>query len=166
MKKFLCILALLTYSGELQAQVGEKFKPSMETVQYSLPVLAVADSVFFADLDSLLSNTHYPEMHNSEYKYLKVSMEPDESGTKFFVELSKYPGRKGKQTIGCVNHNHRIFIVSGILPEGLLYKTAKKRNFMYKDYMQPSIYMLEDDLPTWIFNYKNGRLYSEYPKCR
>jgi len=40
-------------------------------------------------------------------------------------------------------------------------KTAETKSFLYRDYVQPSIFSLEDDIPTWIFQIKNGGLYSE-----
>lgn len=163
MKKFLCILALLTYSGELLAQVGEKFKPTMETVHYSLPVLAVADSTFLVGLDSLLQESTDLDVNNNEYKYFRVYIEPIENGTDFFVELSKYPDRKSRDTAGCFTYNGRVYIISGIIPEGMFLKTTQTRSFTYRDYVQPTIFSLEDDIPTWMFQVKKGRLYSEYP---
>lgn len=164
MKLFFCILALLTYSGELPAQVGGKCNPTMETVQYSLPVLAVVDSTFLVGLDSLLQKSCDPDVNNNEYKYFRVSIKPTENGTDYFVELSKYPGRKREKTAGCFTHDNRIFIVSGNMPEGMFDKTAGTKSFSYRDCVKPSIYSLEDDIPTWMFQIKNGRLYSEYPK--
>lgn len=163
MKKFLCILALLTYSGELSAQVGGKHNPTMETVQYSLPVLAVVDSTFLVGLDSVLQKSCDPDVNNNGYKYFRVSIKPIENGTDFFVELSKYSGRKRNTTAGCFTYNNRIFIVSGNIPEGMFDKTAETKSFSYRDYVQPSIFSLEDDIPTWIFQIKNGRIYSEHP---
>ena len=97
MKKFLCILALLTYSGELLAQVGGKHNPTMETAQYSLPVLEVVDSTFLVGLDSLLQKSSDPDVNNNEYKYFRVSIKPIENGTDFFVELSQIPRSKKRK---------------------------------------------------------------------
>lgn len=102
MKKFLCILALLTYSGELSAQVGGKHNPTMETVQYSLPVLAVVDSTFLVGLDSVLQKSCDPDVNNNEYKYFRVSIKPIENGTDFFCRIKQIPRSEKK-------HNSRLF---------------------------------------------------------
>lgn len=163
MKKIIYILFFVLYSCKIQAQVVEWLNTTMETVQYDLPVLIVSDSVFLADLDSLLSEPNYPEIQDMDYKYLHVYIDKRDSMVQFEIELSKYPARKRKETIGFFCHNNRIFIISGAVPVGLFTKTIKKKHFKYRDYVQPSVEMLEDDLPTWIFNYENGRLSPNYP---
>lgn len=93
---------------ETQAQIVERLNTSMETVQYDLPVLIVSDSVFLADLDSLLSKPNYPEMQDMNYKYLRCYLDDSNHDHQFIIELSKYPARKEKETIGCFCHKSRI----------------------------------------------------------
>lgn len=163
MKKIIVILFFVLYSCKMQAQIVKWLNTTMETVQYDLRVLVVSDSVFLADLDSLLSKLNYPEMQDMDYKYLHVYIDKRNSMVQFEIELSKYPTRKRNETIGVFCHNNRIFIISGAVPVGLFTKITKKKHFKYRDYVQPSVEMLEDDLPMWIFNYENGRLSSNYP---
>lgn len=104
MKRFLWIVIVagaLAYGVETCAQIGGKFPPTWETVEYSLPILAIEDSTFLKTQDFLMQEHKFFFSRQGtvvnpyeEYNYCAVKIRAVDGGSEYFVVLNRFPGRK------------------------------------------------------------------------
>lgn len=177
MKLFLWIVTVagaLAHGVETQAQVIQlppAFPPTWETVEYSLPILAIEDSTFLKTQDFLMQEHKFFFSRQGtvvnryeEYNYCAVKIRAIDGGSEYTVVLNRFPGRKFKCTKGCFDHNGLTYIIMGDAPKGMFSKTGEMRHFRYRDYVHYYFYSQEDDDGVhWRYQIRNGRLYPEIP---
>lgn len=86
---------------ETCAQIGGKFPPTWETVEYSLPILAIEDSTFLKTQDFLMQEHKFFFSRQGtvvnpyeEYNYCAVKIRAVDGGSEYSVVLNRFPGRK------------------------------------------------------------------------
>lgn len=160
MKKLSLTVGLLFAFFISNAQIVKGLNTKMEVVKYELSALRVTDSLFMSSIDAtIIPLIKIDGSCKTNDLYLLMDFSKMDNSVFVIVEQSKYPGRKRNDTAGYFNYEGYTFIVSGNAGQSLFDVTTKKRMFTYKDYIQPSVMMLEDDTPSWSFRFQNGQLY-------
>lgn len=126
----------------------------METISYRLPRVEITDSLYWAKLDSLIYT--YGSRRISSGAYFRIYMSENDPDY-LVIEHSMYPIRL-KDGKGYFEHKGNIVMIFGSLPNVFYKPTNRTKVFRYRDYKQPTIFGLEDDIPTWIISTKDYHL--------
>ena len=159
-KIFLICISMGFSVLSLHAQTIDKtiFNDNMETVQYELPELVVKDSTLLSDIDFHVIRLAESTKYYDKEKYFRIFFTRINSDISVVIEQSKYPVKQ-KDSFGYFDYRGKIFIVSGLKISQLFEESPKICQFSYRDYIQPTIFMIEDDSPRWSFRFINGRLF-------
>jgi len=108
MKKLIVILIFISCNSLLKSQVLGDIRTDMETVKFELDKINIVDSLFLADIDSLvipllLNDGNCDYANNGSY-YYPLNFFKEEGIVYVFIKQSKYPGRKYMDSIGYLEY--------------------------------------------------------------